>query len=290
MSSPSFEVPTSRKSVVLAASGVAFALLIGGGWAWSMRSDDDLASDELLTTSEPSVEPRVANAPPEPVKLPAELQATIDKADAQMQSNPALAIELYKNAAVRLKTRRDQAVAIADTRTADSLAATLKSVQERLRLAQSQPALTTLTGNADRLPHAPPTPGEVRAMTIYELGNFTYIPADDVSTAVDGFLPDDVRALDGLQVKLAGFMVPLYQTTGITEFTLVPDLYECCFGQPPGLEHVIQVELPEGKAVGFTYGQIEVTGTLKVQEQRRDGYVVNIFTLTDVSSVRTTGQ
>ena len=80
-----------------------------------------------------------------------------------------------------------------------------------------------------------------------------------------------------------------YQTDSIRQFTLVTSVYECCFGQPPGVEHAINVVLPEGRAVTFTYGEVQVTGTLRVEEEWRDGFVVNLFTIEDVTSVKATG-
>jgi hypothetical protein len=53
---------------------------------------------------------------------------------------------------------------------------------------------------------------------------------------------------------------------------------------------MINIVLPEGKAVPFTYGEIQVTGTLRIVEERRDGYVINLFTINDVTSVRATGR
>src|ERR1043166_1446475 len=48
-----------------------------------------------------------------------------------------------------------------------------------------------------RASHTPPKPGEVREMTIKQLGNFDYDPMQDMAT-----IPKDVRKLSGMTVRL----------------------------------------------------------------------------------------
>jgi hypothetical protein len=130
-----------------------------------------------------------------------------------------------------------------------------------------------------RKPHDPPQPGEVREMAIKELGNFQYDPDKG------GNIPPDVLALSGMQVRLHGFMIPMDQAASITEFALVPSLFACCFGQPPQIQHTIVVHVPKGKAVSYYADEIEVQGTLIVQEKKEDGFIVSIFEI-DCTSVK----
>ncbi len=104
---------------------------------------------------------------------------------------------------------------------------------------------------------------------IKELGNFQY------DAEKGGGIPADVQKLSGMKVKVWGFMVALAQTENITEFALVPSLTGCCYGQPPTVQHMIVVHLPTGTA--YTRDAIRVTGTLKVQEKRDEGYTVSLF-------------
>jgi len=129
----------------------------------------------------------------------------------------------------------------------------------------------------DRTPHEAPHSGEVRAMTIKELGNFSYDP-----NAANP-IPPDVRRLDGSVVRLSGFMIPLDQSDRLTRFALVPSLFSCCYGQPPSLEHIISVECAPGKAVDYTSQCVAVEGNLKVGEIKDNGYVVSLFHLTCTS-------
>jgi hypothetical protein len=132
----------------------------------------------------------------------------------------------------------------------------------------SQP--TVATGD-DRKVHKKPKDGEVYQLRIQELGNFDY------DQDKGGNIPKDVKALTGTMVKLTGFMIPLDQADKIRQFVLVPDLFACCFGQPPQVQHSIIVACPEGKAVSYFPDEITVEGKLKVEEKKDDGFIVSIF-------------
>jgi hypothetical protein len=131
----------------------------------------------------------------------------------------------------------------------------------------------------NRKPHAPPKAGEVREMSIKELGNFEY-DADK-----GGNVPDDVKALNGSSVRLSGFMIPMDQADNITQFALVPSLFACCFGQPPQIQHTIVVHVPKGKAVSYYPEEIVVEGKLTVDEKKEDGFIVSLFEM-ECSSVK----
>lgn len=122
-----------------------------------------------------------------------------------------------------------------------------------------------------RTPHKAPTPGETRVMTIKELGNFEY------DQDRGGNIPADVSSLNGMTIRLRGFMVPLDQADRITQFALVPSLFNCCFGKPPQLQHTITINCPEGKSVSYFPDEIVVTGTLTVKEEKDGDYIMSIF-------------
>jgi hypothetical protein len=131
----------------------------------------------------------------------------------------------------------------------------------------------------NRKPHAAPKTGEVREMTIKDLGNFEY-DADK-----GGNVPDDVKALNGATLRLSGFMIPMDQADNITQFALVPSLFACCFGQPPQIQHTIVVHVPKGKAVSYYPEEIVVEGKLAVDEKKEDGFIVSLFEM-ECSSVK----
>lgn len=162
-------------------------------------------------------------------------------------------------------------------------------VQEQIRMvermiatgATSQPSVATSA--EERTPHTPPKPGEVRETSVKELGNFDY-DADQ-----GGNVPDDVKALSGMKIRVKGFMIPMDQASNVTSFALVPDLFACCFGQPPQVQHMIIATCPPGKAVSYYPDELVVEGTFKVDEKKEDGFIISLFEM-DVSSVKPTAK
>ncbi|HEV7300818.1 MAG TPA: DUF3299 domain-containing protein [Tepidisphaeraceae bacterium] len=130
-----------------------------------------------------------------------------------------------------------------------------------------------------RKKHVAPTGDAVLPLTIKELGNFQY-DADK-----GGNVPADVKALNGVKVRLSGYMIPLDQASRITNFALVPDLLSCCFGAPPSLQHMVVVHVPQDKGLNYYPDEIVCEGTLVVEEKKDDEFIVSLFEL-NVTSVK----
>jgi hypothetical protein len=172
--------------------------------------------------------------------------------------------------------------------------AKLGPVEERLRvcdkniakLAQASVTATPAvsvpaapTSGEQRKVHPAPKDGQTVDIGIKELGNF------DFDQEKGGNIPEDVKRLSGHPVRLRGFMIPMDQADNITKFALVPDLFSCCFGQPPQIQHMVVANCPQGKAVGYSPDEILVEGKLNVEEKKDDGYIISIFEVS-VSSVK----
>lgn len=157
--------------------------------------------------------------------------------------------------------------------------AKLGVVQERIGVCEkaiAQAAKENPTAPGERKVHVPPAPGQVAEMSIKQLGNFDYDPDK-------GGLPEDVKKLSGIQIRLTGFMVPSGQADKVTRFSLVPSLFSCCYGRPPQVQHTISVICPKGQSVSFSADQVVVEGKLTVEEKKDDGYVVGIFQVAPTS-------
>jgi hypothetical protein len=204
-----------------------------------------------------------------PSTQPVDVSAPLD-VRAQEEFNAGkwtTALPLLKKLAIEVKTDPDR----------------LGQVQEQIRVCEKNmniaaqqaaagPQAPAVPTSADqRKPHDPPKPGEVREMEIKELGNFDY------DAEKGGNIPDDVKKLTGMDVKLKGFMIPMDQASSITQFALVPSLFSCCFGQPPQIQHTIIVKTPAGKGVSYYPDEIVVQGKLNVEEKREDGFIVSVF-------------
>jgi hypothetical protein len=193
-----------------------------------------------------------------------------------------LALPMYKKLAEMLKNTPDK----------------LGPVEERIRVCERNlakkagvvssvstptaspiaPAAAPPTGEQRKV-HPAPKDGQVLDMTIKDLGNFDY------DQEKGGNIPTDVKRLGGHPIRLRGFMIPMDQADNITKFALVPDLFACCFGQPPQIQHMVVANCPEGKAVGYSPDEIVVEGKLNVEEKKDDGYIISIFEVT-VTSVK----
>jgi hypothetical protein len=130
---------------------------------------------------------------------------------------------------------------------------------------------------AERKPHPPVKAGEVLDIAIKDLGNFEFDPENGSP------IPDDVKALNGCTIRLHGYMIPMDQAENISKFALVPSLFNCCYGQPPQIQHTIVVTCPKGKAVNYYPDEIIVQGKLTVDVVKDDGFIVGIFSVETTS-------
>ena len=146
-------------------------------------------------------------------------------------------------------------------------------MQQAMAFALDQSKAMDPALGADRVPHKPLARGETRTLTIKQLANFEFDPIKDKE------IPPDVAALEGAHLRLNGFMIPLTQANKINKFALVPSLVSCCFGQPPGVQHVITVNMEPGQSTDYSLDELYVEGVLHVNIQRQDGYTFSIFEL-----------
>jgi hypothetical protein len=75
-----------------------------------------------------------------------------------------------------------------------------------------------------------------------------------------------VRALHGRTVRLRGYILPSFQQTGLTQFVLVRDNMQCCFGPGAALYDCVVVDMKPGKPADFTVRPIAVEGTFELRD------------------------
>ena len=92
-------------------------------------------------------------------------------------------------------------------------------------------------------------------------------------------LPEDILELDGQLIAIEGFMNPLaFDRDGVSQFALVNDPLNCCFGATPEPNHWIDVTLKEGDRTAFySLDPVAVYGYLEVGELFEDGFLVSLF-------------
>lgn len=78
--------------------------------------------------------------------------------------------------------------------------------------------------------------------------------------------PKEVADLDGEDIKLVGYMIPLtWEEREVTEFMLVRDLASCCFGGIPRPDEWAFVAMAKGKTCEYyPYVPVVVSGPFKV--------------------------
>lgn len=116
---------------------------------------------------------------------------------------------------------------------------------------------------------------EFSFLTSFEYPDLVELDAEEAPPE----LPADVAELDGEMIALEGFMNPLaFDREGVSQFALVNDPLNCCFGATPNMNHWIDVTLPEGERTAFySLDPVAVYGRLEVGEDYEDGFVVSLF-------------
>jgi hypothetical protein len=79
-------------------------------------------------------------------------------------------------------------------------------------------------------------------------------------------LTDEIEAMLGQRIRIRGYILPTFQREGITQFILVRDDQECCFGPGAALYDCIVVRMQEGKSTNFSVKPVAVEGRLTLDE------------------------
>ncbi len=91
-------------------------------------------------------------------------------------------------------------------------------------------------------------------------------------------LTDQIRQLDGQEVKLRGYIRPSFKQRDLKNFIFVRDDKECCFGPGAALFDCVVVKLAKGKETDYTVRPVAVTGKFMLKEyQGPDGNVWAIY-------------
>jgi hypothetical protein len=78
-------------------------------------------------------------------------------------------------------------------------------------------------------------------------------------------LTPETLALNGKKVLIKGYVFPGQRTSGITQFLLVRDQGDCCFGGNPKVTDRILVQLKDTKGFDFSGKLFKVAGEFRIQ-------------------------
>ena len=79
-------------------------------------------------------------------------------------------------------------------------------------------------------------------------------------------LPERVTNLAGSRIRIRGYILPSFQQSGLTQFVLVRDNMECCFGPGAALYDCIVVSMQPGRSTNFSVRPVAVTGVFHLKE------------------------
>ncbi len=101
-------------------------------------------------------------------------------------------------------------------------------------------------------------------------------------------IPEKLKALQGKEVNIAGYMIPMSEALDVTEFMLVQmPFFGCCYSVPPEPNETVMVKMQKGKSTPYVYSPVRVTGIFKIQETKIDGFVVSVYEI-EASQVKET--
>ena len=107
--------------------------------------------------------------------------------------------------------------------------------------------------------------------------NMAPVPVD----ATDYF-PDWLKSLNGVHVRIRGYMRPGFEAEDITEFLFVRDNGECCYGPIPKIYDMIAVELTDGESTDLIEGTpFDVEGTFRIEPHADEVELYGLFFIDD---------
>jgi hypothetical protein len=96
-------------------------------------------------------------------------------------------------------------------------------------------------------------------------------------------LTEKITELFGKNIRIRGYILPSFKQNGLTQFVLVRDNMECCFGPGAALFDCIIVQMVEGHTASFSVRPVTVEGKFSFQKLELDGTLHAIYHLDGVS-------
>jgi hypothetical protein len=98
-------------------------------------------------------------------------------------------------------------------------------------------------------------------------------------------LTEKITGLFDKNIRIRGYILPSFKQTGLTQFVLVRDNMECCFGPGAALYDCIIVQMVEGHTANYSVRPVTVEGKFSFQklEDPIDGALRAIYHLDGVS-------
>jgi hypothetical protein len=119
-------------------------------------------------------------------------------------------------------------------------------------------------------------------LDLFRVLNMEPVPDD----AVDYF-PDWLKDLAGKRIRIRGFMLPTFESTGLEQFVLTRDTGECCFGPNAKIYYLIGVKLRPGKTVDYMPNRpFDVVGNFHIEMLAEGGKQFGLYWIDDAQVIR----
>lgn len=100
------------------------------------------------------------------------------------------------------------------------------------------------------------------------------------------YFPAWLSGLNGRRIRIRGFMIPTFESTGLERFVLARDAGLCCFGANPKVYDLISVELKAGKTCNYIHLRpFDVVGTFKIDLVAEGEKPLGLYWLEDAEVV-----
>jgi hypothetical protein len=138
---------------------------------------------------------------------------------------------------------------------------------------QSNPTIATAANSSAAKPRAPLRPG-AKTKVLAAAGDRPYDKTfDDLRFGMTvgepfkrSMLTKPIEAMAGQKIRIRGYILPTPQRAGITQFVLVRDNQECCFGPGAALYDCILVDMKKGKTAEYSIRPVAAEGVFDVRE------------------------
>jgi hypothetical protein len=138
---------------------------------------------------------------------------------------------------------------------------------------QLNPTMSSAASNSAAKPRTPLRPG-AKTKVLAAAGDRPYDKTfDDLRFEMKvgepfrrSMLTKQIEAMAGQKIRIRGYILPTPQRTGITDFVLVRDNQECCFGAGAALYDCILVKMKNGKTAEYSIRPVAVEGIFDVQD------------------------
>lgn len=151
-----------------------------------------------------------------------------------------------------------------------SSARTVSSDASATQLGAPSTAAATAPGGLNSKPattKAIPAAAQVAGSGIVE-SSFDEIrfPMDKSQKFERSMLTPKAQSLVGKRIRLRGYMYPTMRKRGLTQFVLVRDNMECCFGPGAALYDCVLVTMAKGQTAEYSIRPIAVDGEFRLEE------------------------